>query len=283
MSDHLSDATLNALADGELVSDELEAVTEHLQVCPTCTSQALEKSLLKTTTAKAGHRYALPEDVRKRMERSVSSLHSSNEFVDNAAASRVHSTSRYSTRLAEWVGWAVAAVLLLSAGGVALIEVRERRTQVAAMQSSALWTEMRDQHVATLAAQGPPQVLSSDRHTVKPWFQGKIPFTFNLPEKLPDGMKLEGANLSYLHGHPVAQLIYSIGKHRASVFVQEGTSETIPQPLKRESSGYRMISFTANGIEAVAVSDVDPARLAELANLIKQAQESGASYQSMTP
>jgi anti-sigma factor RsiW len=271
MSDHLSDAILNALADGELGSGELATVTAHLQECPMCTSHALEKSLLKTATTKTGLRYTLPEDVRRRMERSVSLLHPADEIARNTVLG-VRSRGGPATLLTEWMGWVVAAVLLLSAGGAALMEVRERRTQIAAVQNTALWTEMRDQHVATLAAAVPPQVLSSDRHTVKPWFQGKIPFSFNLPERLPEDVKLEGANLTYLHGRPVAQLIYSIGKHHASVFVQERSSEKIPLPLKTESSGYGMTSFTANGIEVVAVSDVDPARLAELMDLIKQAQ-----------
>ena len=94
---------------------------------------------------------------------------------------------------------------------------------MAAVEHAALMTEVSDQHIATLAANLPPQVLSSDRHTVKPWFQGKIPFSFNLPEGLPADTKLEGANLVYLHNRPVAQLLYDIGRHRVSVFVQQRT------------------------------------------------------------
>jgi anti-sigma factor RsiW len=115
-------------------------------------------------------------------------------------------------------------------------------------------------------------VLSSDRHTVKPWFQGKLPFSFNLPENLPRDTTLDGANLTYLRGQPVAQLLYSIGKHRISVFVQQRHGTGSGHELTTAHSGFQVIDFDANGLEVAAVSDVDPARLAELVSAIRGAQ-----------
>jgi anti-sigma factor RsiW len=153
-----------------------------------------------------------------------------------------------------------------------VFEMNERRVQTAAIQRRALATEVSDQHIATLAANLPPQVLSSDRHTVKPWFQGKIPFSFNLPENLPQGTKLEGANLVYLHNRPAAQLLYSIGSHRVSVFVQHriaGTEEHVPVA---EQEGFHLTGFNTKELDVVAISDVDPANLANLIGLIELAQ-----------
>jgi len=143
---------------------------------------------------------------------------------------------------------------------------------MAAMQHAALMTEVSDQHIATLAANLPPQVLSSDRHTVKPWFQGKIPFSFNLPEGLPEDTKLEGANLVYLHNRPVAQLLYDIGRHRVSVFVQQTTAGAEPSAPIVERAGFRLASFSTNELDVVAISDVAPAKLTGLLNLIERAQ-----------
>ncbi len=143
---------------------------------------------------------------------------------------------------------------------------------MAAVEHAALVTEVSDQHIATLAANLPPQVLSSDRHTVKPWFQGKIPFSFNLPEGLPEGTKLEGANLVYLHNRPVAQLLYDIGRHRVSVFVQERTAGSEWSAPIAEHAGFRLASFSTNDLDVVSISDVDQAKLTGLLGLIERAQ-----------
>jgi anti-sigma factor RsiW len=136
-------------------------------------------------------------------------------------------------------------------------------------------TEVCDQHIETLAENREPQVLSSDRHTVKPWFQGKIPFTFNLPEGLPEDTKLDGANLAYLHNQPVAQLLYSIGKHRVSVFVRERGETGVSQEFVTEHSGFHVVTANTPELELVAVSDVDPARLRGLVSAIGRAQTTG--------
>jgi anti-sigma factor RsiW len=115
-------------------------------------------------------------------------------------------------------------------------------------------------------------VISSDRHTVKPWFQGKIPFSFNLPDNLPEDTKLDGANLTYLHNRPVAQLLYSIGRHHVSIFVEQEPDLAQQNPPKAEHSGFHVVSFQTGDLEFTAVSDVDPARLSGLVHALQQGQ-----------
>jgi anti-sigma factor RsiW len=271
MSDHLSSETLNALADGELAANALASVTTHLHDCPACTSHALELSLLKSATTRAGQRYVLPDGIRERMEHLMSSRKAFNSRVEENPTLLRQQTSQPIRRVG-WVGWAVAAILLVSASGLTVVEGNRRRVQMAAVEQSALVTEVSDQHIATLAANLPPQVLSSDRHTVKPWFQGKIPFSFNLPEGLPDDTKLEGANLVYLHNRPVAQLLYDIGRHRVSVFVQEKKGGADWSAPIMEHAGFRLASFSTNDLDVIAISDVDPSKLRGLLSLIERAQ-----------
>jgi anti-sigma factor RsiW len=154
-----------------------------------------------------------------------------------------------------------------------------QRADIASAEHAALITEVFDQHVATLADNIAPQVVSTDRHTVKPWFQGKIPFSFNLPQTLPGDTTLDGANLTYLGDQPVAQLLYSIGRHRVSVFLRQSSAEAETKPFAAERAGFHVMAFSAKGLEGVAVSDVDPARLAELVSALKGAQ-TGAQPQS---
>src|SRR5580698_6482207 len=183
MSDHLSSSILNALADAELSVDQLAAANEHLAGCPACTSSALYQSLLKSSTAKAGQRYAPPVHLQERLTQ----LASQSKFKPTPGARGADLAAR-SSRRPGWLGWATAAALILAVfAGMATIQYTTRRADIASAEKAELITEVFDQHVATLANSEPPQVLSTDRHTVKPWFQGRIPFSFNLPENLPQG------------------------------------------------------------------------------------------------
>ncbi|HZD78139.1 MAG TPA: zf-HC2 domain-containing protein [Acidobacteriaceae bacterium] len=264
MTAHLSDITLNALVDGELSVEQSAAAKEHLDQCPACTSSALNLALLKTATARAGQRYALPSELQERLRRLAS--------AEEVHAPRTHAGTP-STRLrALSSAVAIAAMLLAVAAGWILTQRHAQTSELASLRQAALVTEVSDQHIATLAANQPPEVISSDRHTVKPWFQGKLPFSFNLPDNLPQDTKLDGANLTYLHNRPVAQLLYSIGRHHVSVFVQQRSDLTQPNPPKAEHSGFHVVSFQTGDLEFTAVSDVDPARLSALAQLLEQSQ-----------
>lgn len=269
MTDHLSHAILNALADGELTADQLASANQHLAGCPTCTSSALKESLLKSATAKAGQRYTPPPHLQERLARLASQEDS--RIQARAVRPAAVSPSR-STLGSASLGWAAAAVLLLAAGSMMLLQRATQRAETASAEHAALVTEIFDQHIATLAGNMPPQVVSTDRHTVKPWFQGKIPFSFNLPQSLPSDNTLDGANLTYIRNQPVAQLLYSIGKHRVSVFLRQKPGVAEAKQWVAERSGFHVIGFSTNDLDVIAVSDVDTARLAELVSAIKHAQ-----------
>jgi anti-sigma factor RsiW len=166
----------------------------------------------------------------------------------------------------------IAAVLLVLASASLLIERYTKNSERASMEEAALVTEISDLHIATLASDQPPEVISSDRHTVKPWFQGKLPFSFNLPDNLPADTRLDGANLTYLHNHAVAQLLYSIGRHRVSVFIQERSVSTAENAAQAERSGFHVTGFDTSDLEVTAISDVDPSRLSGLVRAIEEAQ-----------
>lgn len=263
MTEHLSVNTLNLFADGELTPEQLSVANEHLVACQACTARALSQMVLKATTARAGQRYAMPEGLRERVLNRVLGEAAAVETAESAEAKPA--TKRRSGPL----GWAAAAALLIAiALGNALME----RSAGKRMEEAALVTEACDQHIGVLAANQEPQVVSSDRHTVKPWFQGKLPYSFNLPDKLAEDTKLDGANLTYLHGQPVAQLLYSIGKHRVSVFVRERGDSGAANERTREHSGFQIVTHSSGELELVAVSDVSQDRLRDLVDTIAQAQ-----------
>jgi anti-sigma factor RsiW len=269
MNEHLSDLTLNALADSELSAEQLVLVNEHLAECPSCTSAALHQSLLKSATAKAGLRYTPSSQFQARL------AHLASQEGPTIKAPRTGIVSASSSR-SLWgfgsLGWAAAAVLLVAFATNLLFQRIMHKSEMASAAQASLMTEVFDEHIATLADNMPPQVVSTDRHTVKPWFQGKIPFSFNLPQTLPSNTTLDGANLSYLEDRPVAQLLFSIGKHRVSVFLRQRSDDTKLKELLTERAGFHLMAFSTNNLEAVAVSDVDASHLAELVEALKEAQ-----------
>lgn len=259
MTEHLTQGVLNQFADGELSAEQVAGVNEHLAACRACTTNALSQMVLKSAVARAGRRYEMPDGLQEKLLQRVSDQGPGGETAQNVAAGR--------GRLRAFGGWAAVAAMLLLGVGVLFFERGERTRR----DEAALVTEAFDEHVGALAANQPPEVVSSDRHTVKPWFQGKLPFSFNLPEGLPSDATLDGANLVYLHGQPVAQLLYSIGRHRVSVFVRErgGPGAKV---ISTEHSGFHVASASTPGLELVAVSDVEAARLRGLVETIAKAQ-----------
>jgi anti-sigma factor RsiW len=269
MTDHLSYGILSALADGELTADQLASANQHLAGCPSCTSNALYQSLLKSATARAGHRYTPPPQLRERL--ALLAAQANPQLQPRSVRTASIFPSR-SIGLFGSLGWAAAAALLLVSVSLVFVQRATQRTERASAEHAALVTEVFDQHVAKLADNMPPQVVSTDRHTVKPWFQGKIPFSFNLPQGLPSDTTLNGANLTYLDNQPVAQLLYSMGKHCVSVFLLKKSGAVAVHELTAERSGFHVMGFSTEDLEAIAVSDVDPTRLAELVSAIKHAQ-----------
>jgi len=124
--------------------------------------------------------------------------------------------------------------------------------------------------VAALASGNPVDVVSSDRHTVKPWFQGKLPFTFNLPELQGSNYTLLGGRLVYFRGKAGAQLIYELRKHEFSVFVvQDGGSSGLSA---NKDNGFSVESWGAGGLQYVILSDAGAADVHTLGDMMRGAQ-----------
>jgi anti-sigma factor RsiW len=127
-----------------------------------------------------------------------------------------------------------------------------------------------------MASANPIDVASSDRHTVKPWFQGKIPFSFNLPELQNSEFTLIGGRVAYLNQTPGAQLIYQIRQHRISVFVFQ--DRALPDALASDSRVRQQLSFNQKtfdegGLRFFLVGDSSPDDISRLAELLQKAQQ----------
>jgi anti-sigma factor RsiW len=140
--------------------------------------------------------------------------------------------------------------------------------------ANTLAAELLDQHLAVLSVDAAPQVISSDRHTVKPWFQGRLPFSFNLSETgaLPPDTTLKGANLAYFDGQPAALLIFTIHKHQVSVLLSQQPTDLALSEIPNARAGFTIHSITASHLHINAVSDVNPAELDPLIAALARVQ-----------
>lgn len=244
--EHLNPDTLSAFVDGEVSSAEQGAVERHIAGCQACALRVLSAGQLKRATALAGSRFTPPSQALARLTAQLRA----------EAGPRV---LRLSFRRAAWAGLAAALVLAVSMMGWRIFH-----------QANMLSAELLDQHLATLSSGATPQIISSDRHTVKPWFQGRLPFSFNLPDALPPDTNLKGADLTYLDGQPAALLLFTIHKHEVSIFVTQRSGGPNLSALPGARAGFSIKAASTHDLRIVAVSDVNPVDVdALVASLVK--------------
>jgi anti-sigma factor RsiW len=230
---------INAYVDGQLPADEDRDAQQHLLACHSCALRVLSTTQLKAATARAGHCFAPTSEVVARLTARLR--------AEPDAVARIHSF-----RPVAWGSLAAAVVLAVSLMGWSQLS-----------HSNTLAAELLDQHLAVLSVDAAPQVISSDRHTVKPWFQGRLPFSFNLPESeaLPPDTILKGADLAYFDGQPAALLIFTIHKHQVTVLLSQQPSELALSEIPKARAGFTIHSTTTSHLHIIAVSDVNPTEL----------------------
>jgi anti-sigma factor RsiW len=246
---HLGPDQLSAFIDGELSASETYETQQHLTDCHGCALRVLSGMQLKVATARAAQQFAVPPDALARLTAQL-------RPQEPKKTVRI-----YSFRSVTWA--AVAASLVLA---ISLLGFRQTR------QINTLSAELLDQHLATLSSGASPEVISTDRHTVKPWFQGKLPFSFNLPDVLPADTTLKGGDLAYLNGQPAALLLFTIHKHEVSVFLIQRSGSPMDTVHPGTQSGFAIHQAMTHDLRILAVSDVNPADLDLLVSALVEAQ-----------
>jgi anti-sigma factor RsiW len=242
---------LDTYLDGELPSEQMRAFDSHVHSCSSCAADALARVQLKRSVQTAGKRFTPTSDFRQRVQRSI--------------ARKPHRLFGIGWMFATALSLLVVASVLSTYFGVQ----RFRRDQV--------YGEIADLHVASLASSSRVDVVSSDRHTVKPWFQGKIPFTFDLPDLQNSPFSLLGGRLTYIEQTPGAHLIYEVRKHEISVFIfQEAALRGNwgkESHVKKELS-FNMETWSQGGLRYCIVGDAASTDISNLAELLKRAASS---------
>lgn len=154
--------------------------------------------------------------------------------------------------------WAAAAVVLLAVSGALTLEL-------ARQAGNTTETAVLSAHLRSLEGTHLLDVPSSDQHTVKPWFDGKLDFSPAVPS-FPD-FPLLGGRLEYLEGHPAAALIYGRGKHIINLFIWHASGTAREKTWT--SDGYHFINWTKDRMNYWSVSDVNAAELERFAGLYR--------------
>jgi anti-sigma factor (TIGR02949 family) len=251
MNCELSSKSLHGYLDGELDAVRAAEFERHLETCAECLQELESQEALRSSLQRAQLRERATPTLRKAVLQSLPK-----------PASRFRSFNFFAP---QWLAAAAAVLLLLGGAGWWMLAGGiggDARAQLSA--------EVIDAHLRSLQPGHLVDVQSTDQHTVKPWFNGKVDFAVPVRDFTDEGFPLQGGRLDVIHGRTVATLIYGRRKHEVNVFVwpESGAANEAARP--DSTRGYHTISWRKGGMEFWAVSDLAMPDLEILQHLLAQ-------------
>lgn len=239
---------VEAYLDEELDATQQAALKQHLAICPACSEAYARLRKQKREVKEAASYYSAPP----MLQRSI-----------GEALQRLSAAEAKPPRKAPWRGLAIAASLLLAVSvSWNLLQLRPRSTADEMAQSVLA------EHIRSLVGNRLVDVASSDQHTVKPWFAGKLDFSPDVKDLEAEGFPLAGGRVDYLADRRVAALVYHRRQHVISVFIWPSGSTPV-----REASvlhnGYHILQWADGPMTYWAVSDVSLPELETFRALLK--------------
>jgi anti-sigma factor RsiW len=248
---------IDPFIDGELEPSSAQSVAAHVTDCAACAQQVAEARAMSRAIREELPSLAAPDALRSRL-------------VDAIRAPRAGSPPSSIARRARVGPWLAAAALYITAGGAGwLLGVGHGRSVAAEGDLSSVRDAVVASHLRSLQASHLVDVPSSDRHTVKPWFDGKIDFSPPVTDLATQGFPLIGGRLDYLGGHPVAALVYGRARHMINLFVWPTAPGETPDTPPSTVRGYHVQHWARDGMTYWAVSDVAEPDLQMFASLVQ--------------
>jgi anti-sigma factor (TIGR02949 family) len=239
--------------DGELDEGTAASVRAHIAACADCAREMAALQALRDAMKRSVPRYTAPQSLRDRLKQPIPSA--------GPAAAPPRPTRRFPP---PWL--AIAASLLLAASLGAGLAWRWGPAGPAPAASELLLHDLVSSHLRAVAASSSVDVLSSDRHTVRPWFAGKVEVAPPAIDLSAQGFELVGGRVDYVGARRVAVLVYKHGQHVIDLFVlPEDTpgmtgGEATAGAVMRQ--GLSLVHRRVGDVQAWAVSDLDSKELA---------------------
>lgn len=249
-----ADELIGAYIDQELDAETRRQVAAHIGDCPACQTLADDVRRISGQVAAIGRELAperLMADVRARIAEAGSEL----ESQPRAPLTRWRGYS--------WLRQAAVLVFVCGLTAAAMALMTSRWADTALMER-----EVTAAHVRSLLQDSPLQIASTDMHTVKPWFAGRLDFSPTVKDLAADGFPLAGARLDYIGERRVAALVYRRRLHVVNVFMWPSADAIDGGPRGLVHKGYNIVTWTKGGIAYWAVSDLNMGELRQLQALL---------------
>jgi anti-sigma factor RsiW len=242
---------LHALLDGELDAGHAHGVQAHVGSCPHCSAELHGYREMQRAMSAAQLRFTVPIGLRRRIERALPS-----------------SPPRISSRRSVLKGFAMGTAL--SAAMAASLVMTVIRTD----QDHRLIGDVLSAHMRSLQGEHLTDVQTSDQHTVKPWFNGKVDVAPPVVDLTAQGFTLIGGRLDYIGGKPVASIVYRHRSHVINLFVAEGAASAQQRAKLETMRGFNIQRWSAQGLEFFVVSDLNADELQEFVERFEAALHS---------
>lgn len=238
---------IHALADGELDAGHAREVEAHIADCPRCAAELTAIRQMKQALAGADLITKAPAALRLRIEAALPA----------AAAASITPLAAVPSRRTLLKGFAMgSAVSALAATGLVAIVLRNDDQQ-------RIEAEIVSAHLRSLQAGHLTDVISTDQHTVKPWFNGKLDVAPPVIDLTAQGFTLIGGRLDYVDARPIGAVVYRRRQHVINLFVAQ-TSSTARRASRLDTiQGFNIRSWRDRGLSYWAVSDINPDELNE--------------------
>ncbi|HEX3274532.1 MAG TPA: anti-sigma factor [Gemmatimonadales bacterium] len=248
--------------DGELDEADRAELETHLATCPACRRFRSDRLALRSALAAELPRLQASAALRARVHQAIRT---------EAGSEAGGGTTRRSRRGLPQTAWRWLAL----AASVAVVAVGSWRLGAARADTAALADEVVASHVRSLMPGHLSDVVASDQHTVKPWFDGKLDFSPPVHDFAGRGYPLLGGRLDYLDGRPVAALVYGRRRHVISVFLwpSEAPAGVTTLPIRR---GYHVLRWATPQFVYWVTSDVGLAELTEFGAMLRLADSTAA-------
>jgi anti-sigma factor RsiW len=250
---------MHGYLDGELDLVRSLEIEEHLQQCQVCGNEYRRHRALQSAIRNSSLYHEAPAGLRDRVHSVLRATGKTGSRPAILVASRQQ----------RWDWWKLigvaASLALVAVAAWNLILPRSRPPA-----ENLLAQEVVAGHVRALMATHLTDVPSSDRHTVKPWFTGKLDFSPSVVDLSTNGFILVGGRLDYLGNRPVAALVYQRRKHIINLFVWPSSQQayTALKPITRQ--GFNLLHWSESGMTYWAVSDLNAAELGEFERLVQE-------------